>query len=113
MSPLLICASLIALAGCATQVEIAGPYANHLSHADIHQITALIVESEMYSHGYARLEAVRPDKVLVKYVGYGRSIDRRSVSDAGSAYFIAFKRNGKWIEGGEFSGNSEAKVTVH
>ena len=111
MTRLVFCVSLIAVAGCATQLEIAGPYANHLSQADIHQITALIVETEAYSHGYTRLEAVRPDKVLVKYVGYGRSIDGVYTSDSGSAYFIAFKRNGRWLPGGEFG--MESKVTVH
>jgi len=103
---------LIALAGCATQVEVAGPYANQLSQADIRQITALIVESEMYSHGSARLEAVRPDKVFVKYVGYGRSIDRVYTSDVGSASFTVFKRSGRWVEGGDFRTESK-KVTVH
>jgi hypothetical protein len=69
-----------------------------ISHTDVRQITALMVENDFYSHGSTTLETVRPDKVRVKYVGYGRSIGDGYVSDTGSAYFTAFKRNGRWIE---------------
>ena len=57
-----------------------------------------MVENDFYSHGSTTLETVRPDKVRVKYVRYGRSIGDGYVSDTGSAYFTAFKRNGRWIE---------------
>jgi hypothetical protein len=111
MKRLVICAALFAAAGCATHVQIVGPYANQLSHADVRQITALIVESEFYNHGSATLEAVGPSKVVVKYVGYGRSLDGGTVSDAGSAYFTAVKRNGRWIEEGLL--NTKSRGTAH
>jgi hypothetical protein len=101
MLRLVICATFLAASGCATTpVQVVGPYANQLSHADVRQITSLIVESEFYNHGSATLEAVGPSKVVVKYVGYGRSLGGGTVSDAGSAYFTAVKRNGGWIEEG-------------
>jgi hypothetical protein len=114
MSRFVICAALIVVAGCATQrtqLEIVGPYANQLSQADIHQITALIVESAMYDHCKTTLEAIRPDKVVVNYIGYERTIDRVYTSGFGSTYFAAVKRNGRWIEEGLLDRNS--RVTRH
>jgi hypothetical protein len=58
-----IFAALIAVAGCATQLQIVGPYTNQLSQSDIQQITALITPSKRTSHLYTRLEAVRPNEV--------------------------------------------------
>ena len=60
MTRVLILIAAVALAGCATQVQTIGPYANQLSHTDVQQITALIVESDFYTHGTATLEALRP-----------------------------------------------------
>jgi len=114
MSRLVIFAALIAVVGCATQrtqLEIVGPYANHLSRADIQQITALIFVTEMYDHGKTTLEAVRPDKVRVNYVGYGRSLGHGTVSDTGSTYFIALKRNGRWIPEGDLV--TKPRSTAH
>jgi hypothetical protein len=114
MSRFVICAALIVAAGCAThrtQVEVVGPYANRLSQDDIHQITALIVVSEMYDHGKTTLEAIRPDKVVVNYIGYERTIDRLYTSGFGSTYFKAVKHNGKWIEEGLL--DRKSRVTTH
>jgi hypothetical protein len=111
MSRLVICATLIVAAGCATKLQIVGPYANQLSHSDVQQITALIMISELNRHLYTKLEAVRPDKVLVKYVGYNRSMDGTYTSDLSSESFTAFKRNGRWSLGGEVG--VEGRVTVH
>jgi hypothetical protein len=111
MSRVAIFAFLIAFAGCATQLQIVGPYANQLSQADIQQITALITPSKETSHLYTRLEAVRSNEVLVKYGGYRRSIEGVYTPDASSEYFTAFKRNGRWIAGGEFG--MESTVTVY
>lgn len=108
MTRVLILVAIVALAGCAThrtQLEVVGRYANQLSQADIHQITALVVESEMYDHGKTTLEAIRPDKVVVNYVGYGPTIDRLYTSYTGGTYFKAFKRNGRWIIETGKSGN--------
>jgi hypothetical protein len=114
MSRIVICAVLIAVVGCATQrtqLEIVGPYANQLSRADIQQITALIFETKMYDHGKTTLEAVRPDKVVVNYVGYGPTIDRLYTSYTGGTYFIAFKRKGRWLSEAELGTGS--RITVH
>ena len=99
MSRIVICAVLIAAVGCATQhtqLEVGGRYADQLSREDIEQITALVVETKMYDHGKTTLEAVRPDKVVVNYVGYGPTIDRLYTSYTGGTYFIALKRSGRW-----------------
>ena len=101
MARVLILLAIVALiVGCAThrtQLAVVGRYASQLSQADIRQITALVVESEMYDHGKTTLEAIRPDKVVVNYVGYGPTIDRLYTSYTGSTYFKALKRNGRWI----------------
>jgi hypothetical protein len=102
MRRLVICAALFVVVGCATQVQLVGPYGNQISHADVQQIAALVVESEHYDHGHITLEAVRADKVRVNYVGYGRSTGNGTVSEAGSVYFTAVKRNGRWIQQGYF-----------
>jgi hypothetical protein len=111
MSRLVIFAAVIAVAGCATQVQIVGPHANQLSQSDVQQITALIRRSKATSHLYTRLEAVRPNEVLVKYGGYRRSMEGVYTSDRCSEYFTAFKRNGRWIAGGEFG--MESTITVY
>jgi hypothetical protein len=111
MTRLMICATLLA-AGCATTpVKIVGPYANQLSHADVKQIIAMIVESEHYDHGSTTLEVVRPDKVIVNYVGYGPTIDRLYTSYTGGVYFIALKRNGRWLIDPELG--KASKVSAH
>ena len=104
MVRLIICAALFSVAACATErtkLEVAGRYADQLSKADIHQITALIVVSEMYDHGKATLETIRPDKVRVSYIGYERTIAGLYTSGVGSTYFIALKRNGRWAQEGD------------
>ena len=42
MPRVLIRFATLAVAGCATQLQVMGPYASQLSHSDIQQITALI-----------------------------------------------------------------------
>jgi hypothetical protein len=111
MLRVVIFAALIAVSGCATQLQIVGPDANQLSQSDIQQITALIIPNKRTSHLYTRLEAVRPNEVLVKYGGYRSSIEGVYTSDPSSEYFTAFKRHGRWIAGGEFGG--ESTVTVY
>jgi hypothetical protein len=92
----------IILTACAAQLQVAGPYAGRLSKSDIQQITALITPSETTSHIYTRLEAVRPDEVLVKYGGYYRSQPRGLYTPNPVAeYFTVFKRHGKWVEGNQ------------
>jgi hypothetical protein len=101
MSRLVICVSLLAATGCTTTpVKLAGPYASRLSHADVRQITALVVESDFYDHGYTTLEAVRPDQVRVIYTGYSGSRPDGTVSGIGSTYFTAVRDNGRWIQQG-------------
>ena len=111
MSRVMIFAAVIALAGCATQLQIVGPYANQLSQSDIQEITALITRSKGTSHLYTKLEALRPNEVLVKYGGYRRSMEGVYTSDPSSEYFTAFKRNGKWFAGSEFG--MESTITVY
>jgi hypothetical protein len=111
MSRVMIFAAAIAVAGCATQLQIVGPYANQLSQSDIQKITALVTRNKGTSHLYTRLEAVRPNEVLVKYGGYRRSIEGVYTSDRSSEYFTALKRNGRWIAGSEFG--MESTITVY
>jgi hypothetical protein len=112
MSRLVICAALLAATGCATTpVQIVGPYANRLAHADVRQITALVVESDFHDHGYITLEAVRSDQVRVKYVGYSGSRPDGTVSEMGSTYFTAVRHNGRWIEEGLL--DTRSRGTAH
>ena len=101
----------LAVAGCATQFQVVGPYASQLSQSDIQQITALITPSKMTSHLYTRLEAVRPSEVRVMYGGYRRSLEGVYTSDRSAEYFTAFKRKGGWVAGGEFG--MESTITVY
>ncbi len=101
----------LAVVGCATQLQVVGPYAAQLSPSDIQQITALITPSGIASHVYTRLEAIRPAEVRVKYGGYGRSLEGGYTSDPAAEYFTAFKRHGRWVAGGE--SGVEATITVY
>jgi hypothetical protein len=103
--------AMLAVAGCATQLQVVGPYAAQLSQSDIQQITALITPSGIASHVYTRLDALRPDEVRVKYGGYGRSPEGVYTSDPAAQYFTAFKRHGRWTAGGE--SGVEATITVY
>jgi hypothetical protein len=110
MTRAVIVVAMFAIVGCATQLQIVGPYANQLSQSDVQQITALITPQKT-SQVYTRLEVVRPDQVRVKYGGYRRSVEGVYTSDPASEYFTAFKRHGTWVAGGEFGG--EATITVY
>jgi hypothetical protein len=111
MTRVVIFAAIVTIAGCATQLQVVGPYANQLSASDIQQIRALITPSKMMSHLYTRLEPVRRDEVRIKYGGYRRSVDGVYTSDRAAAYFTAFKRHGKWVPGSEWG--AEATITVY
>jgi hypothetical protein len=111
MTRVVLFAALAAVAGCATQLQVVGPYTNRLSQSDIQQITALITPSEATSHLWTRLEAVRPNQVRVTYGGYRRSSEGVYTSDRRSEYFTAFKRNDRWVAGGEFG--MESQFTVY
>jgi len=103
---------IVAISGCATQLQVVGPYANQLSSSDIQQITALITNpTNIASHLYTRLDAVRPDEVRVKYGGYGRSLSGQYTSDPAAEYFTAYKRHGRWVSGSE--SGLEATITVY
>jgi len=103
--------AMLTVAGCATQLQVVGPYASQLSPSDIQQITALVTPSKTTSHIYTRLEAVRPNEVRVKYGGYRRSLEGVYTSDTAAEYFTAFKHNGRWVAGGE--SGVEATITVY
>ena len=100
----------LTLIGCATQLQIVGPYANQLSQSDIQQIKALITSNSNFSHLYTRLEAIRSDKVFVKYGGYRRA-GGVYTSDPENEYFTAYKRGGKWVPEGEVG--IETTLTVY
>ena len=103
---------LIAISGCAAQLQVVGPYAGKLSPSDIQQITALITKpNNIASHLYTRLDAVRPDEVRVKYGGYGRSLSGQYASDPAAEYFTAYKRHGRWVAGSE--SGLEPTITVY
>jgi hypothetical protein len=104
-------AAMLTLAGCATQLQVVGPYASQLSQPDIQQITALITPSKMTSHIYTTLEAVQSDDGRVKYGGYRRSSDSVYTSDTAAAYFTAYKRRGRWVAGNDFE--VESRITVY
>ena len=111
MTRVALFAALLVTGGCATQLQVVGPYARLLSQSDIQQITALITPSKATSHLWTKLEAVRPDEVAVKYGGYRRSMDGFYTSDPCSEYFTAFNRKGRWIVGNEFG--MESTITVY
>ena len=102
MTRVVISLAAALLAGCATHVEVFGPCANHVSHADIREITALIDEQPFRNHSSTTLEAVSPNKVRVSFMGFGRSLPGGGVSGVGSTYFIAVRRNGMWTKADHF-----------
>jgi hypothetical protein len=110
MKRVLIVVAAFGLAGCATQLEVVGPYASQLSQSDVQQITALITPDSSISHLYTRLEAVRPNEVQINYGGYRRS-GGVYTSDPGNDYFTAYKRSGRWIAGN--ASGSERTYTVY
>ena len=83
--------SVIAFSGCATPLQIVGPYASRLSAADIQEIKVLVAKQPDTDRRLVELEATRPDKVWVKVGGFDTS--------GGSRYnrFIVIKRAGRWI----------------
>ena len=89
------------LASCATtpQLQVVGPYAGTLSQTDIREIIALISPDDDLNHLYTHLDAVRRDRVEVKWGGYGR---RGGVltDEPAADYFTALKRHGKWVSAG-------------
>ena len=103
-------AAIVALAGCATQLQVIGPYASQLSQSDIQQITALITPNKITSHVYTTLDAVRPGEVRVKYGGYLRS-QGVYTSDRAADSFTAFKHHGRWVAGN--TAEVEATITVY
>ncbi len=56
-------ATMLAVAGCATQLQVVGRYAGQLSQSNIQKIAALIQPSGITHHVYTRIAAARPDKV--------------------------------------------------
>jgi hypothetical protein len=104
-------AAMFALAGCAAQLQVTGPYAAQLSESDIQQITALITPSKITSHVYTTLDAIRPGEVRVKYGGYLRSSEGVYTSDPAADSFTAFKHHGRWLAGN--TSEVEATITVY
>jgi hypothetical protein len=82
---------VIAFSGCATPLQIVGPYASRLSAADIQEIKVLVAKQPDTDRRLVELEATRPDKVWVKVGGFDTS--------GGSRYnrFIVIRRAGRWI----------------
>jgi len=111
MTRVVLLAALFAAVGCATQLQVVGPYAGHLSQSDVQQIKALITPSKATSHLWTKLEAVRPNEVRVTYGGYRRSPEGVYTSDKSFEYFTAFRRNGRWVAGNEFG--MESTITVY
>ena len=111
MTRVVTIAATFALAACATQLQVVGPYARQLTQSDIQHITALITPSSYVSRLYTRLEAIHPDEVRVKYGGYRRGLEGVYTSDPAAEYFTAFKRHGKWVAGTE--AGLEATITVY
>ena len=107
----LIFAAALTVAGCATQLQVTGPYAAQLSDSDIQQITALITPSSYVSHVYTKLNVLRPNEVRVEYGGYSRSRDGFYSSDTAATYFTAYKRGAKWVAGND--AEVESRFTVY
>jgi hypothetical protein len=110
MTRIVIFAAMLALVGCAAQLEVIGPYANQLSKSDIQQITALITPSSYVSHVYTRLNAVRPKEVRIEYGGYSRSRDGFYGSDTAATFFTAYNRGGRWVAGNDVEVESRFMV---
>jgi hypothetical protein len=66
MTRAVIVVAMFAIVGCATQLQIVGPYANQLSQSDVQQITALITPQKT-SQVYTRLESCRVRLALVLF----------------------------------------------
>jgi hypothetical protein len=103
-------AAALAVLGCSTQLQIAGPYATQLSQSDIHQITALITPNPDVSQVYTKLEAIRPDTVRVSTGGFAKSHGVWT-SDSAADIFTAVKRSGRWVTTGE--AEVERTITVY
>lgn len=102
---------IILLSGCAAQTQVVGPFAAQLSHADIQQITALMpADHETMTHTSTKLDVIRPDRVRVTVVGFGK--DTRGVPTSGSSSYIftAVKRNGRWDHTDEVEVERELKM---
>ena len=102
MARALTVAATFAIVGCATQLQIVGPYGSRLSQSDIQQITALITPDPSFSHLYTRVEAIRSDEVHVRYGGsYPLVVEGVSTYGRANRSFTAYKRKGRWVIGTE------------
>ena len=85
--------SVILLGVCvsiARSGEVAGPFANRLSAADVAQIKAAVSKERGISPNVKKIEAIRLDKVAVQTY-------RRSAVDEDTYYdFNVYKRSGTW-----------------
>ena len=90
MRRLISIAGMFVLSACAP-LQIGGPYASRFSKGDVREITALVSHRPDMHHGILNITAIRPDAVRILI---GSSWD-----NVGSqTWFIAARRNGKWID---------------
>src|SRR5260370_26796911 len=70
--------------------EVSGPYANRVSLSDVTQIKAAVSKEPHISHNVKKIEAVRPDKVVIQTTA-------RTAVDEDTYYdFSAYRRAGAW-----------------
>ncbi len=70
--------------------EVSGPFAKSISSSDVTQIKATISKERSVSHNVKKIEAVRPDKVVIQTTA-------RTAVDEDTTYdFNVYRRAGKW-----------------
>jgi len=70
--------------------EVTGPFAKSVSASDVTQIKAAVSEERSVSHNVKKIEAVRPDKVVIQ------TTSRTAVDEDTTYDFNVYKRAGKW-----------------
>jgi len=85
------CVALFVLSALSVYAgEVSGPFASRLSPADVQQIKAAVAKNMHISHNVKKIEAIRPDKVVVQ------TRVRTSVEEDTLYDFTVDKRKGAW-----------------
>lgn len=70
--------------------EVSGPFAKSVSASDVTQIKAAVSKERSVSHNVKKLQAVRPDKVVIQTTS-------RTAVDEDTTYDLnVYRRAGKW-----------------
>jgi hypothetical protein len=87
----IVCSILFAASAVNARTgEVSGPFANRVLPTDVVQINAAIAKNLRISHNVKKIEAVRPDKVVVQTTA------RTAVDEDTTYEFNVYKRTGGW-----------------